>query len=172
MDTPRRGGLRKQSLTSDPASVNSASSLRAVLAAVLLTSLLWLGVVAALLVTRTPQPEAFAFQPPPATWTPSPSPTAVPAPPTATPAARRIEPTATEASRSGSVTTSSTAPLNINQADVSELEQLPAIGPVTAQAIVDYRSAHGPFQSIEELDQVKGIGAATLDTLRPFITVE
>lgn len=61
--------------------------------------------------------------------------------------------------------------ININTASVAELEALPAIGPVTAQAIVDYRTANGPFASVDALDQVKGIGAATLDKLREFVTV-
>lgn len=63
------------------------------------------------------------------------------------------------------------APINLNTASAAELEALPAIGPVTAQAIVDYRTANGPFTSVDALDQVKGIGAATLDKLRDFVTV-
>jgi competence protein ComEA len=66
---------------------------------------------------------------------------------------------------------SSAGLLNVNTASAQELEALPAIGPVTAQAIVDYRATNGPFHSVEEITQVKGIGAATLEKLKPLITV-
>ncbi|MCH7627001.1 MAG: helix-hairpin-helix domain-containing protein [Chloroflexi bacterium] len=49
---------------------------------------------------------------------------------------------------------------------------LPGIGPVKAQAIVDYRVLNGPFTSVEELLEVKGIGPATLDKIRDMITIE
>lgn len=62
--------------------------------------------------------------------------------------------------------------LNLNAASAAELEALPAIGPVTAQAIVDYRTANGPFRTVEELVNVKGIGPATLEKLRAMVTVE
>jgi competence protein ComEA len=60
--------------------------------------------------------------------------------------------------------------IDINAASAQELEALPAIGPVTAQAIVDYRLANGPFRSIEDIVDVKGIGQATLDKIRNLIT--
>lgn len=63
-------------------------------------------------------------------------------------------------------------PININTADVDALQVLPGIGPKTAQAIVDYRGANGPFETIEDVVQVKGIGEATLESLRPLITVD
>jgi competence protein ComEA len=66
---------------------------------------------------------------------------------------------------------SSAGPVNLNSASAQELEALPAIGPVTAQAIVDYRTANGPFRSVEEIAKVKGIGAATLEKLKPLVTV-
>jgi competence protein ComEA len=66
---------------------------------------------------------------------------------------------------------SSAGLLNLNTASAQELEALPAIGPVTAQAIVDYRAANGPFRSVEEITKVKGIGTATLEKLKPLITV-
>ena len=59
--------------------------------------------------------------------------------------------------------------LNINTASAAELEALPAIGPVTAQAIVDYRTANGPFRTVEEITEVKGIGAATLEKIQALI---
>ena len=53
--------------------------------------------------------------------------------------------------------------LNINTANLEELCQLSGIGAVKAQAIIDYREQHGPFQNVEELCNVKGIGTATLN---------
>ncbi len=62
--------------------------------------------------------------------------------------------------------------VNINTANLKTLIQLPRIGPKTAQAIIDYRQQHGPFQKIEELDNVKGIGPKTLEKLRPYIYIK
>ena len=62
--------------------------------------------------------------------------------------------------------------LNINRANAAELELLPNIGPKLAQAIIAFREANGPFRSIVELDQVKGIGAKTLEKLAPMISVD
>ena len=56
--------------------------------------------------------------------------------------------------------------ININTADVETLAQLPGIGTTKAQAIVEDRTANGPFASIDELDRVSGIGAATVEGLR------
>ena len=47
----------------------------------------------------------------------------------------------------------------------------PGIGPAKAQAIVDYRKAHGPFKSVEELKDVKGIGAKRFEKLKPDLAV-
>jgi competence protein ComEA len=72
--------------------------------------------------------------------------------------------------RSGGLDGGESGLIDINAANTDELEALPAIGPVTAQAIVDYRTANGPFRSIEALVDVKGIGPATLDKIRDLIT--
>ena len=65
-----------------------------------------------------------------------------------------------------------TGPLNINTATLEELDELSGIGPVLAQRIIDYREEHGPFQSVEELLEVKGIGEVTLQGFRAEITVK
>ncbi|MFY9616851.1 MAG: helix-hairpin-helix domain-containing protein [Arcanobacterium sp.] len=61
--------------------------------------------------------------------------------------------------------------VNINTASASELETLPGIGPVTAEAIMTWRHDNGSFTSVEQLIEVNGIGPKTLDQLRPHVTV-
>lgn len=63
-------------------------------------------------------------------------------------------------------------PVNINTADVSELERLPGIGPALAARIVAYREAHGPFSFCYELTDVSGIGSGVYEGLLGLITVE
>jgi competence protein ComEA len=62
-------------------------------------------------------------------------------------------------------------PVNINTADLALLDTLPGVGPTTAQRIIDYREANGPFQIVDDLLKVPGIGPVTLDALRPLVTV-
>ncbi len=64
------------------------------------------------------------------------------------------------------------APININTASALELEQLDGIGPVLAQRIVDYREQHGPFASVDQLDNVSGIGPKRLAAMRDRCVVE
>lgn len=61
--------------------------------------------------------------------------------------------------------------VDINTADLASLETLSGIGPSKAQAVVDYRTQHGPFQKIEDIQNVSGIGAATYDKIKASITV-
>ncbi len=61
--------------------------------------------------------------------------------------------------------------ININTATTTELETLPRIGPATAQKVIDYREANGPFGAIEEIQNVPGIGPATFEGLKDSITV-
>jgi len=63
------------------------------------------------------------------------------------------------------------APVNINTATESELEDLPGIGPTLAAAIVAERDQHGPFRSPDDLTRVHGIGEGRLAQLRDFVTV-
>jgi competence protein ComEA len=67
------------------------------------------------------------------------------------------------AARSGTV--------NINTAGVAEFDGLPGIGPVLAQRIVDYRTRHGPFRTVEDLMKVPGIGPKKFDALKGLISV-
>lgn len=60
--------------------------------------------------------------------------------------------------------------VSLSSATVEQLDALPGVGPVTAQKIVDWRTAHGPFRSVDALDDVPGIGPARLDQLRDLVT--
>jgi competence protein ComEA len=60
-------------------------------------------------------------------------------------------------------------PVSLSSATAEQLDTLPGVGPVTAQKIVDYRQAHGPFSSVDGLDAIPGIGPAKLAELRPLV---
>lgn len=60
-------------------------------------------------------------------------------------------------------------PVSLSAATLEQLDTLPGVGPVTAQKILDYRTAHGAFRSVEELDAVPGIGPATIEELRELV---
>ncbi len=62
-------------------------------------------------------------------------------------------------------------PVNLNTATPDQLEELPGVGPATAQAILDYRKEHGRFTNVDELIDVRGIGEAKLAALRPKVRV-
>jgi len=59
--------------------------------------------------------------------------------------------------------------VNVNLATTTELEALPGIGSVIAQRIIEYRKQHGPFHSLNELAQVKGIGPKKLEKLKDLV---
>ena len=64
---------------------------------------------------------------------------------------------------------SPTAPLDLNTASEEQLDALPGVGPATAQKIIDYRQAHGPFRSVDELEAVPGIGPSKLAQLKGLV---
>jgi len=62
--------------------------------------------------------------------------------------------------------------ININNAGMNELISLPGIGPAKASAIVEYRKAHGPFSSVDDLMKVKGIGPRLLEKLKDLVVIK
>jgi competence protein ComEA len=71
---------------------------------------------------------------------------------------------------SGSAT-SAAGIVDINSATLSDLDALPGVGPSTAQAIIDYRTANGPYASVDDLLNVRGIGPSKLAAMRTRVRV-
>lgn len=65
----------------------------------------------------------------------------------------------------------SSGQVNINSATADELDTLPGVGPATAAAIIDHRQQHGPFATVDDLTDVRGIGPTKLEALRGLVTV-
>ncbi len=61
--------------------------------------------------------------------------------------------------------------INLNTATAEQLDQLPKIGPKVAQRIVEYRTAHKGFKSVDELRNVKGVGPKVLEAIRPYVSL-
>lgn len=98
--------------------------------------------------------------------------------PSQLPAAQPIlQPTAATRSESIALPTRAQSPtpkgqkININTATQEELESLPMIGPALAKQIIAYRTAHGPFEKIEDIVDVPGIGPKTFEVIKDLITV-
>ena len=71
----------------------------------------------------------------------------------------------------GSGVTSAAGIVDINSASLADLDALPGVGPSTAQAIIDYRIANGPFASVDDLLNVRGIGPSKLAAMRARVRV-
>jgi competence protein ComEA len=65
----------------------------------------------------------------------------------------------------------SAGPVDLNAADAAALDELPGVGPATAAAILAHREQEGPFRSVDDLLEVRGIGEAKLEQLRPLVSV-
>jgi competence protein ComEA len=61
--------------------------------------------------------------------------------------------------------------VDINTADIEELDELPEVGPSTAESIIEYRQTNGQFSSVDELEEIPGIGPETLEKIAPFATI-
>jgi len=62
-------------------------------------------------------------------------------------------------------------PIDLNAATIKELEELPGVGPVTAQRIMEARQKSGRFRRVEDLLAIRGISTKRLEALRPYVTV-
>jgi competence protein ComEA len=83
----------------------------------------------------------------------------------------RVEGAAATAPRGGTAGESGVpaGPVSLSSATIEELDELPGVGPITAQKIVDYRAEHGPFGSVDDLDAVPGIGPTRIEQLRDLV---
>jgi competence protein ComEA len=79
--------------------------------------------------------------------------------------------TSTAAPASATSPTTPSQPLNLNTATLEQLDTLDGVGPATAQKIIDYRTKHGGFGSVDELDQIPGIGEKRLAAFRESVRV-
>jgi len=69
----------------------------------------------------------------------------------------------------GGTTGAAAGTISLNSATLEQLDSLPGVGPATAQEIIAYREAQGPFTSVDQLTEVPGIGPAKLEKLRPLV---
>ena len=93
-----------------------------------------------------------------------------PQPGTPGPAAGQGAGSGAAAASGGSATGASGAPISLSSATPEQLETLPGVGPVLAQHIVDYRTEHGGFNSIDQLQEVNGIGDKRFADIKPQVT--
>ncbi|HVO56515.1 MAG TPA: helix-hairpin-helix domain-containing protein [Dongiaceae bacterium] len=62
-------------------------------------------------------------------------------------------------------------PINLNTASALQLQEVPGIGPSTADKILQMRKSYGPFKSVDDLRAIKGIGTKRLEKMRKYLTV-
>ena len=82
---------------------------------------------------------------------------------------RRAPPASAAGGEGGGEPGPTAGPVHLNTATVEQLDELPGVGPVTAQKIVEYREQHGAFSSVDDLDAIPGIGPARLEQLRELV---
>lgn len=70
----------------------------------------------------------------------------------------------------GGTVASTPTKVSLASATLDQLDELPGIGPVTAQKILDWRQSHGPLRSVDDLDAIPGIGPARVEQLRDLVT--
>ncbi len=63
-------------------------------------------------------------------------------------------------------------PVDLNTADAETLQKVPGIGEALARRIIEFRNEHGPFEKVDDLLNVRGIGMTSLEKLRPHLTVK
>lgn len=81
-------------------------------------------------------------------------------------------PNPTQAQAEPALSASVSFPINLNTATHEELQALPGIGQVRVESIVAFRAAHGPFQSIEDIQAVDGIGPGIFEKIKDLITID
>lgn len=91
------------------------------------------------------------------------------APPAPTPTGSGAAATAEPGGAAGGAGPASAAPVSLNSATADQLDTLPGVGPVLARHILDYRTQHGGFRSVDELREVNGIGDRRFSDLRPLV---
>lgn len=77
----------------------------------------------------------------------------------------------TKKPRASNIAPRPSAPVPINTATEEQLDQLPGIGPALAKRIIEYRTEHGPFTSVDDLTKVRGIGPALMEKIRAFVVL-
>ncbi|MFC5450299.1 ComEA family DNA-binding protein [Paenibacillus aestuarii] len=115
-----------------------------------------------------------SVQPPESRGLPAVSPSSIPAASLQTAAPLTAQPPAgqqTAAPKANNSDTKTETRLDLNTATAEQLDALPGIGPSKAQAIVEHRTKKGKFQRVEQLLEVKGIGAKMLEKLKPLVYV-
>jgi competence protein ComEA len=115
-------------------------------------------------VLRPARPAARAAHPTPATRPPRPTRTTARYPLSAS--------ATTPAAATAHATSEASGPVNINTAGAEELDSLPGVGPATAAAILEFRREHGPFQRVEDLLEVRGIGEKKLAAMRDRVVIQ
>lgn len=157
--------------------------------AVTLGSLVWIASVTPVTKVMPGQPQLLAKHPaatvsaPPPVEVPTMKPALASAVQSSTPSRRPVampieasEPASARVSEKPSIDSlparqAGTRQVDLNQATLSDLEALPGIGPKLAQRVIEHRDENGPFRSVDDLRQVKGIGRKKFDRLRPHVLV-